>query len=217
MEENMQTVKPLFRSAFPADIGAWSWGSVELPRSSSNRWQDKKRTLDDETIFGPRESYRCFCGKISGQDFEGLFCDSCWSIIETSESRKIKFGTIALQQPIPHPFEEFPTDLWRIPVLPAAIREEHTKLDSLYDQIVLNAQSSDNIKTVFGEIIAKIWPSFHSAKDRDDQVILGRGMAITPRREPAPQPLALWRSRICTKCHSADILARGEFFGKKSN
>jgi hypothetical protein len=188
------------RPAFTGDIQGWSWGTVERPRSASSRWQDRKGTLDDESIFGVRENYRCFCGKCSGEAMVGLFCPICWALIESNQSRKTRLGKIDLKSPISHPFEQFPSDLWVIPVLPAAIREEYPELDPLYDNILASPEAPQLARRLFDEIIGCVKPVFLNIEDVTDpaKVTLGRGMAITPRR--AGREILVKTPIVCAKC-----------------
>ena len=162
-------------------------GRPELRATSSVRWQDKKGTLEDESIFGPRQDYQCFCGRVVGREFQDEFCPFCGSDIEKSDCRSSKFATIALGEAIPHPFEAIPSDLWIIPVLPASLREKQENLDRLYDEIIVSRGAAYKVAPLFDAIIADILPRFSSSGDREEKVVLGRGMAITPRHEQLPR------------------------------
>ena len=202
MNLEIEAVKQEFRPAFSADIFGWSWGDMVSPRTASVRWQDKKGTLEDDSIFGPRQDYQCFCGRFVGQEFEEEFCPFCGSDIEKSERRRSKFATITLGEAIPHPFEAIPSDLWIIPVLPAALREQQEHLNRLYDEIIVSRGAAQKVAPLFHAITAEILPRFSNSGDREEKVTLGRGMAITPRHEQAPTLVPLWKARICSNCHA---------------
>ncbi len=205
----MRAAMEEFRAAFAADIHNWSWGDLNFARTSSVRWQDKKGTLEDESIFGPRQDYQCFCGRVVGREFQDEFCPFCGSDIEKSDCRSSKFATIALGEAIPHPFEAIPSDLWIIPVLPASLREKQENLDRLYDEIIVSRGAAYKVAPLFDAIIADILPRFSSSGDREEKVVLGRGMAITPRHEQLPALVPLWKARICSNCHAKGWEASG--------
>jgi hypothetical protein len=207
MDFQLGAVKYEFRPASRPDLSSLAWGVITSPRVSSIRWQDRKGTLDDQSIFGPVKDYHCFCGMCARKELEGIVCTKCWTIIEASEVRKSKFGIIFLEDSIPHPFEECPTDLWVIPVLPAAFRERLRTLDSLYDDILRSRNDSDKVRYGFRQIITVIWPLFLASTDPETRIILARGIALMPRHEGPFKVLEMWKGRICSKCHERDPFA----------
>lgn len=90
------------------EVRSMSFGVVHNPVfPCPESWQEQKRSLFDQRIFGAAADDCCACGKYRGIDARGIICDVCGvKIGEAAVMRKARFGHIDLGRQIPHPWFE---------------------------------------------------------------------------------------------------------------
>lgn len=123
-----------------SDVRGKSFGTVFLPGNFTGvPWDCCKGTLWDPAIFGPKDDWKCACGKYSGREFDGFICDICGTRLGVSRKlQSSRFGHIELTEPVSHPL--LPDCLLStIPVLPIAYRSESDAVDLnyLYNRVLL--------------------------------------------------------------------------------
>lgn len=75
--------------------------SVESPRLKDRRNKDgshnnDKAGLFSEVVFGTTKDYQCACGQYKGIMCQGIVCDNCKVMVQSSEARRSTFGKIDL-------------------------------------------------------------------------------------------------------------------------
>ena len=89
--------------ASPEDILTWSYGEVTKPETINYRTQKpEKEGLFSESIFGPTQDWKCYCGKYSRIRYKGIICDRCGVEITRSIVRRERMGHIRLASPVAH-------------------------------------------------------------------------------------------------------------------
>jgi len=74
---------------------------VESPRLKDRRNKDgshnnDKAGLFSEVVFGTTKDYQCACGQYKGIMCQGIVCDNCKVMVQSSEARRSTFGKIDL-------------------------------------------------------------------------------------------------------------------------
>jgi hypothetical protein len=187
-----------YRVATLYEIRSWSFGQLKAVREPlAQTWLQTKGTLDDDSIFGPRQDYECACGKYRGAKYEGMICHLCGVKIAAREIRRIRFAHIELAYPIPHPLVTPVSALDAIPVLPAGFWESSPdgRLAVGYDDVLCANGMRDPrrlIETV-GRAFDMLLPLFVVAHEWNpqDAAVLARGLALVPRSEDADDLHAL--------------------------
>jgi hypothetical protein len=93
------------------DVLSWSYGDVtDVPSLYSPR------------TFGPRQNYRCECGKYAGEAYENIICDECGVKIFANAAavRRERCGHVNLACPCEHPISQQTIEVF--PVAPIAYR-----------------------------------------------------------------------------------------------
>jgi hypothetical protein len=157
------SISSIYQPASSHDIHSWSFGAISVLRNSdATDWKDRKKTLDDEAIFGPTIDCKCSCGKYDGKRYGGMICDRCGVKVTTPDCRRLRFGHIDLPSPVLHPFAESSLELDAFPVMPAFFRESEggKLLDTLYKAVLrsLNPFKPDKVIEVFETIIRILLP-----------------------------------------------------------
>jgi hypothetical protein len=178
-------IRDLYRTATTTEIRSWSFGalcSVRIPNATL--WEDVRGTLNDQSIFGPVQSYACACGKFSGSVHRGMICDQCGVKVASAEVRRLRFGHLNLTALAPHPFERNGETIQSFPVLPAAFLESARggNLANLYEDVFRANESKQNrqLASLLRKIGEMIVPIFVEALDWNLQEagLLGRGLAL---------------------------------------
>src|SRR5262245_10581692 len=87
----------MYRPATDREVHSWSFGAVKAPRNpGAGSYQGRRRTLDDQAIFGPVREFHCACGKYQGDRYRGMICDLCGVKMTIPEERRRRFGHIDL-------------------------------------------------------------------------------------------------------------------------
>lgn len=81
------------------DVLAHSKGEIKTPSFIKNN-KLSPEGLFSEQIFGPKQDYRCQCGKFSDKLFEGIVCDSCKVEVTKSSVRNSRSAHITLTLPV---------------------------------------------------------------------------------------------------------------------
>ncbi|MBI4160542.1 MAG: DNA-directed RNA polymerase subunit beta' [Candidatus Yanofskybacteria bacterium] len=89
--------------ASPEEILAWSYGEVTKPETINYRTQKpEKEGLFSESIFGPTQDWKCYCGKYTRIRYKGIICDRCGVEVTRSIVRRERMGHIKLASPAAH-------------------------------------------------------------------------------------------------------------------
>jgi hypothetical protein len=190
MERLPKEIALEYRAATLYEVRSWSFGQLKAVRELlPPSWQQRKGTLDDDGIFGPRRDYECACGKYRGIDYERMKCDICGVKIASHELRRSRFAHIELAYPIPHPLVTPASTLDAIPVLPARFWESNAgaRLATSYEDVIRANGMRDphrlieSVSRVFGvllpvALIAHQW-------SLEDTVVLAQGLALVARSE----------------------------------
>ena len=178
----------LLRPANNYDIQSWSFGAVmRKRRASATEWIDRRDTLDDEAIFGPRHDYRCACGKYNGEPFANTICELCGVKLASVVARHTRFGHINLPTPLTHDVLSPPTSLDCFPVLPASFRESvyGRSLDELYEDLLQASEIGDGImiQNVYHRLCAVLVPAVVMAYywGMNDFWTLAKGLGLVGR------------------------------------
>src|SRR5262245_50013809 len=108
----------LYRPATCLDVHGWSFGAVTAPRDpAASSWQARRRTLDDQAIFGPLRDFHCACGKYEGNRYRDMICDRCGVKLTTRQARRRRFGHLDLPGAVPHPLGVAGEQLSAVPIL----------------------------------------------------------------------------------------------------
>jgi len=180
----------LFRPASRSEILSWSFGVIRYLRPNiGSEWIYTRNTLNDEAIFGPKESYHCVCGFFNNfertSDYSDLLiCPTCGVKFTTSNARRERFGHIELYTVAQHPLGNEGDVLDVIPVLPAMYWDTHVgmQLANSYEITLTSVEAKDQhrIQTSFEYILDNLIPQFVTAyrKSHPDVVAIAKGMAL---------------------------------------
>ncbi len=101
MKEDFKSLK--ISLASPQQILAWSHGEVKKAETVNYRTQRAEVDgLMCEKIFGPTNSYQCYCGKYKKIRYKGIICDKCGVEVTHNRVRRERMGHIALSSPVVH-------------------------------------------------------------------------------------------------------------------
>jgi len=155
--------------------------------ADAHTWQQNRKTLDDEAIFGPRRDFACCCGKYRGMQYERMICDRCGVKIASSTIRRSRFGHIDLPTAIPHPLAAVSFGVSALPVLPAAFVESArgAKLTDLYEEVLraCGSPGADAIASAVARVFEAIYPiavEAHGCNLQDASTLL-HGLALIER------------------------------------
>jgi hypothetical protein len=178
-----------YRPATEREVHSWSFGQLKAPRHPhATGWEQRRRTLDDQAIFGPLRDFECACGKYQGPKHQNMICDRCGVKVTTPAVRRRRFGHIDLPVPIVHPLGQNAERLSAIPVLPAALIESRggEGLADLYDELLRSilSQALDGLSGSFNRIIELLLPAvvFTHQWDLQEAQLLACGMALVDHR-----------------------------------
>jgi hypothetical protein len=111
------------------DVSHWSYGAAkDVPSLYSSR------------TFGPKNNFRCACGKYAGEAYDNIICDRCGVKIcaDADAVRSERIGHILLARPCYHPITR--GLLESFPVAPIAVRTDPdgtpNALGRKYEQLV---------------------------------------------------------------------------------
>jgi len=100
-------------------------GEVRKPETINYRtFKPEREGLFCEAIFGPRDDWKCACGKYEGIKHKGVVCDRCGVEVTQSKVRRDRMGYIELAAPVTH--------IWFFKGIPSGIA---TLLDMKYREI----------------------------------------------------------------------------------
>lgn len=141
-----------YRVATTSEVHSWSYGAVTgVRRQTAQGWEERRGTLDDESIFGPKRDFGCACGKYRQMKDKDIICDRCGCKVTTKDERRRRFAHVNLEVALAHPMGEFPGMVEAWPVLPAAFFESSAgrELAEAYDALVSanNASSPSELAT----------------------------------------------------------------------
>ena len=78
-------------------------GEVTKPETINYRtFKPEKNGLFCEAIFGPKEDWKCACGKYEGIKHKGIICERCGVEVTRSKVRRERMGYIQLAAPVTH-------------------------------------------------------------------------------------------------------------------
>lgn len=180
-----QSLASRYRIATEHEVRSQSFGPVKLPRNpNATGWEQQKGTLDDQAIFGPRNSFERACGKYRGQKHENMICDCCGVKVGPRALRRKRCGHIELPSPIFHPLGDATKPISAIPVLPASIcySPGGKSLLRLYDDMILsiNAESPEELSKSFKSLVKWLIPTvvFAHEWNLQDAELLAFGLAL---------------------------------------
>jgi hypothetical protein len=185
-------IAALYRPATDRDIHSRSFGLVKLPRNRlAEGWEQRRGTLEDQSIFGPLRDFECACRKYRGSKYKNMICDRCGVKVTTRAARRQRFGHIDLQVPVLHPLGQSAELLSTIPVLPAVFFESHAgkRLGEIYDELVRSVlvDSSKEFVTGFHGLLDMLLPiaTFAHEWGLEEAETLAWGLALEVRLGPA--------------------------------
>ena len=73
--------------------------SLKERRNKSGEGSDKQG-LFSQQIFGTTKDYQCACGRYKGVMCQGIVCENCNVMVQSSEARRKTFGKIDLGEDV---------------------------------------------------------------------------------------------------------------------
>jgi DNA-directed RNA polymerase subunit beta' len=100
--------------ASPETIRGWSHGEVKKSETINYRtFKPERDGLFCARIFGPINSYECYCGKYKRMRHWGVICEKCGVEVTHSRVRRERMGHISLVSPVTH--------IWFVKSVPSKI------------------------------------------------------------------------------------------------
>lgn len=180
-------------AATSEQVRTWSRGALKRRLRKFEHpedWTQVQGTLWDQRIFGPKESYRCACGRFDGQEYSGAVCPICNVTAMWKSGRRFRFGHINLMSKIPHPYfaEAEPVDA--LPVAPAIYWESPSRrmLADAYEEVLHQAlilAPATDIAGAFGVVLAHLEEFYVHAPlwDPYERERIARAMLLVPNPE----------------------------------
>jgi DNA-directed RNA polymerase beta' subunit len=151
-------------------------------------WKQSQGTLWDARVFGPREDWKCACGKFDGDEFSGVVCPICGVKVVTAVCRKIRFAHVNLPVEIPHPFFAEAEPLNCVPVIPIVHWESvhGAALAAAYDELVrvsLSEPTAADCSAAYGHVLPFLNTLYAQCADYESETRLriARGLALVPK------------------------------------
>ena len=192
MERLPEEIALEYRAATVYEVRSWSFGELTAIREPLPlTWRQRKGTLDDDGIFGPRKDYECACGKFRGMKYERMICDVCGVKVDSHEIRQTRFAHIELAYPIPHRLFTPVSTLDAIPVVPARFWESKagTRLAPSYEDVIRVNGMRDPHRLIeaVGRVFGALLPVVQMAHQwgLQDTAVIARGLTLVPRNEDA--------------------------------
>jgi DNA-directed RNA polymerase beta' subunit len=190
MSRTIETDLAQYQAATSAQIRLWSSGSVKRrlrPFERREDWRQTQGTLWDARLFGPRESWKCACGKFDGEEFSGTVCNVCGVKVVSNVSRKVRFAHVNLPLEIPHPYFAEAEPLDCVPIIPIVHWEtpRGAALAEAYEELVhvsLLVPSREDCVAAYGRIIALLEGLYSEQIEHDEETAhrIARGLALIP-------------------------------------
>jgi DNA-directed RNA polymerase subunit beta' len=100
--------------ASPEEIRSWSHGEVTKAETMDYKlFEPEKDGFFDESIFGPKRSYQCLCGKYRPMKNTGKRCEKCNVEYTDSLVRRERMSHIELASPVVH--------IWMLKLMPSKL------------------------------------------------------------------------------------------------
>lgn len=195
MGEFIETHLERYIAATSEQVRTWSHGRLKRrlrPFENTDEWAQVQGTIYDQRIFGPKEAYRCACGRFNGQEYSGAVCPICGVQAMWKEGRRYRFGHINLigGVTIPHPFFPDAERIDAVPVAPAVYwdsPERHALADA-YEELLHQAliiAPAEDIQGALGVVLAHLERYYEHAPAWDpyESLRIARGMLLVPNPE----------------------------------
>ena len=127
--------------ASPSEILSMSHGEVTSPDTVNYKtYKPAPGGLLCERIFGPSESWSCYCKKYNGIRFKNIRCEICGVEVVDRRVRRERFGHIELVTPVVHPwfFQQLPS------IISGLLSIPYAKLDKIiYCELYIVIRAGD--------------------------------------------------------------------------